>query len=136
MKLNLKSLLGITLCLALVTMTWTSAFAVAYANPVFIGSQVVLASDLSAEIGAETKVSCEEISLSSLYLQHVNSSGTQIYSSVKLSNPTSVFSDDSNYYAWMDCSENATKGNYYRLKVIFDADGTTMTSYSNVVQYK
>lgn len=136
MTLNKKTLLGIILCIVLITMTWTSAFAVTYANPVFVGSQIVLASDLNAEISTETKMPCEQITISSLYLQQVNRAGTEVYSSVKLSNPTSTFSDDSNYFAWMDCSGSATKGNYYRLKVIFDADGTTLTSYSNIVQYK
>ena len=136
MELKLRSLLGIVLCLVLVSMTWTSACAATDANPVFIGSQVVLARNLKAEIGAETKGPCEEITISSLYLQHVNSNGSKVYSSTRLSNPTSTFSDESNYYAWMDCSESATKGNYYRLKVIFNADGTSMTAYSNVAQYQ
>lgn len=136
MKANSKSLFGITLCLILVSITWASAFASTDANPVFIGSQIVLASNLKAEISTETKVSCEKITVSSLYRQQVNRSGSTVYSSVKLSNPTSTFSDDTNYFAWMDCSESATKGNYYRLKVTFNADGTTMTAYSNVVQYQ
>lgn len=58
-----------------------------------------------------------------------------IYSSTRISGPAESFSDSSNYWGAHDFSGNATKGNYYRIKVTFSAEGESITRYSNIVYY-
>lgn len=70
-----------------------------------------------------------------MYLQRVNSSGSTIYSSTRITGPSESFSDASNYWGAHDFSGNATKGNYYRIKVTFSAEGESITRYSNIVYY-
>lgn len=118
-------LLGMTNC----------AYAIIDANPVFSDGDAYLFSDLSAEVNASTKGPCEKIVVSSMYLQRVNSSGSTIYSSTRISGPSESFSDASNYWGAHDFSGNATKGNYYRIKVTFSAEGESITRYSNIVYY-
>lgn len=112
-----------------------SAYAVIDANPVFSAGDAYLFDDLTAELNARTKGPCEEIVVSSMYLQRVNSSGSTIYSSTRISGPSESFSDASNYWGAHDFSGNATKGNYYRIKVTFSAEGESITRYSNIVYY-
>lgn len=111
------------------------AYAIIEANPIFSDGDAYLFSDLTAEVNASTKGPCEEIVVSSMYLQRVNSSGSTIYSSTRISGPSESFSDASNYWGAHDFSGNATKGNYYRIKVTFSAEGESITRYSNIVYY-
>lgn len=113
----------------------TCAYAVVDANPVFSAGDAYLFEDMTLEVNARTKGPCEEIVVSSMYLQRVNSSGSTIYSSTRISGPSESFSDASNYWGAHDFSGNATKGNYYRIKVTFSAEGESITRYSNIVYY-
>ena len=112
-----------------------SAHAIIVANPIFSDGDAYLFDDMTLEVNARTKGPCEEIVVSSLYLQRVNSSGSTIYSSTRISGPSESFSDASNYWGAHDFSGNATKGNYYRIKVTFSAEGESITRYSNIVYY-
>lgn len=112
-----------------------SAHAIIDANPIFSDGDAYLFDDMTLEVNARTKGPCEEIVVSSMYLQRVNSSGSTIYSSTRISGPSECFSDASNYWGAHDFSGNATKGNYYRIKVTFSAEGESITRYSNIVYY-
>lgn len=112
-----------------------SAQAAIEANAVFSYGEVCLYDAFSAELFASTKGPCEEIVVSSMYLQRVNSSGSTIYFSTRISGPSESFSDSSNYWGAHDFSGSATTGNYYRIKVTFSAEGESITRYSNIVYY-
>lgn len=134
--MNRKFQLGILLAtMLLFSCMATSAYAIVDANPVFSAGDAYLFDDMTLEVNARTKGPCEEIIVSSMYLQRVNSSGSTIYSSTRISGPSESFSDASNYWGAHDFSGNATKGYYYRVKVTFSAEGESITRYSNIVYY-
>lgn len=132
-----RSISMYTLLIAIVLLfgMMSSAHAIIDANPIFSDGDAYLFDDMTLEVNARTKGPCEEIVVSSLYLQRVNSSGSTIYSSTRISGPSESFSDASNYWGAHDFSGNATKGNYYRIKVTFSAEGESITRYSNIVYY-
>lgn len=115
--------------------TANCAYAIIDANLVFSDGDAYLFTDLTAEVNASTKGPCEEIVVSSMYLQRVNSSGSTIYSAIRITGPSESFSDASNYWGAHDFSGYATTGNYYRIKVTFSAEGESITRYSNIVYY-
>lgn len=131
-KFQLSILLATMLLLSCMV---TCAYAIIDANPVFSAGDAYLFDDMTLEVNARTKGPCEEIIVSSMYLQRVNSSGSTIYSSTRISGPSESFSDASNYWGAHDFSGNATKGYYYRVKVTFSAEGESITRYSNIVYY-
>lgn len=111
------------------------AYAIEDANQIFSDGDAYLYTDMTVEMNARTKGPCEEIVVSSMYLQRVNSSGSTVYSFSRISGPSQSFSDASNYWGSHDCSGQATKGYYYRVKVTFSAEGESITRYSNIVYY-
>lgn len=132
---SFRSILCIALCFAIFLSFSIPAHAAITANPIFVGGYVIVENDLSVELHAQTKYDCENITVSSMSFQRVNSTGSTIYSSTSLPTPTSTFSNSTNYYAWLNCASYATSGNYYRLSVTFIADGVTMTITSRIVHY-
>lgn len=134
MKRN-KSMYTLVIVIAFLFGVMGSAYALIDANPIFSDGDAYLFDDMTLEVNARTKGPCEEIIVSSMYLQRVNSSGSTIYSSTRISGPSESFSDASNYWGAHDFSGNATKGYYYRVKVTFSAEGESITRYSNIVYY-
>lgn len=136
MKRKVTRALWITIfCFVLLLVNLIPAYAATYANPIFSGGYVIVTDDLDVELCADTKGPCDSISVSSISMQRVNSTGSVVYSSTSLPRPTSSVSNSTTYYAWMNCASYATSGNYYRLSVTFIADGVTMTITSRIVHY-
>lgn len=133
MKKNMVKCLSCVLSVFVLFACVHCAQAAIDANAVFSYGEAHLYADFSVELWATTKGPCEEIVVSSMYLQRVNSSGSTVYSSTRLSGPSESFSDSSNYWGAHDCSGNASSGNYYRIKVTFSAEGESITRYSNIV---
>ena len=134
-RANFKGILSITICLTLLFVFSVPAHAAITANPIFVGGYVIVDDALGVELHAQTKADCDNISVNSIYLQRVNSTGSVIYSSTSIPNPTSSVGNSTHYYAWLNCASYATSGNYYRLSVTFIADGVTMTISSRIVHY-
>ena len=135
MNKNMAKCLSCILCFFSLFAYTQFAQAAVEANAVFSYGEACLYSDFSAELFASTKGPCEEIVVSSMYLQRVSSDGSTLYSSTRISGPSESFSDTSNYWGAHDFSGNVTEGNYYRIKVTFSAEGESITRYSNIVYY-
>lgn len=104
-----------------------------YASPVFESGYVVTGNNLFTEFGASAHKICKKIYISSCTLQEMNSKG-EVVSSTKLTPPSTIATNTSNYTAWATYS--GTKGKQYRIMAVFVADGYTITRYPNTVTYK
>jgi len=107
----------------------------AYANTItpkastsFTVSSVSWNSSLTTAFSATTKQNCESIKVTSVVLQ--KKSGSTWSNNKTLTAPTKEATNTKVFKASADYSGKAGVGTY-RLKVVFNADGVTVTSYSN-----
>ena len=135
MNMKHKTLLMLFSCIVCFATIGSMAFAIEDASPTYALATVTLNSNLVASCNAETRTDCNEIYISSMYLQRVNSSGTSVYSSIRIDPPSTTASGTDTFFVTHNCSEAASAGNYYRVKVTFWADGEEKTDYSNVVYF-
>ena len=132
-KNRIRSRMSIMLMLMLFANYALAAMVTPYADTVFSSARVSLSTQMDASFTAQTKSKQAEIKVTSCILQI--KTGSVWADSMTLTAPSKVATNTSRYSAAKDYSSSCSSGNTYRIKVVFDADGHTKTTYSNSISY-
>lgn len=128
-KNTLCRMLGLVLALLLFVNCALANGALPRADAVFSSTEISLSTKMNASFTAQTKVKASEIKVTEI------KDGSKWVDDGDLPPPSKNATDTTRYTASKDYSGDCTSGNTYRIKAVFDADGHTITAYSNSVNY-
>lgn len=133
MKKKIALAFALVLCLSLLGQTACAFAPVPFADSYFDSATISLSSSMKASFSALTSYKSSKIQVTSCTLQRKN--GNTWNDVATLTPPSTVATNAYSYRASSAYSSAATSGYTYRVWAVFNADGHTVTRYSNSVAY-